>query len=52
MTLSDAMVLARLAAAAEVAGSPRRYLIAFSGGLDSTVLTHALAVSRDRHQVP
>ena len=52
MTLSDAMVLARLVAAAEVAGPPRRYLIAFSGGLDSTVLTHALAVSRDQHQVP
>ncbi len=46
------MVLARLAEAAEVAGPPRRYLIAFSGGLDSTVLTHALAVSRDRHRVP
>jgi len=28
----------------DVAGRPNRYLIAFSGGLDSTVLAHALAI--------
>lgn len=30
----------------------RRYLVAFSGGLDSTVLLHALAAARTRHDVP
>jgi tRNA(Ile)-lysidine synthase len=29
-----------------------RYLVGFSGGLDSTVLLHALAVTRDRHGTP
>ena len=52
MTFDDRILLARLAEAAEVAGRPFRYVIGFSGGLDSTVLTHALALSRDRHRVP
>lgn len=30
---------------------PARYLVAFSGGLDSTVLLHALAASREQHGV-
>ena len=52
MTFNVSILLARLAEAAELAGTPRRYVIAFSGGLDSTVLTHALAVSREQHGVP
>jgi tRNA(Ile)-lysidine synthase len=36
----------------ELAGEPGRLLIAYSGGLDSTVLLHALAASRDAHQEP
>lgn len=31
---------------------PTAYRVAFSGGLDSTVLLHALAITRDRHDVP
>lgn len=31
---------------------PARYLVALSGGLDSTVLLHALAATRDRHVAP
>ena len=31
---------------------PNRYLVAFSGGLDSTVLLHALVEARARHGVP
>lgn len=43
-----------LNALAELAGDTpvKRYLVAFSGGLDSTVLLHALATSADRHGVP
>ena len=32
--------------------APGRYVIAFSGGLDSTVLLHGLASARSRHGVP
>lgn len=31
---------------------PSRYVVAFSGGLDSTVLLHALVLTRERHGVP
>jgi tRNA(Ile)-lysidine synthase len=41
--------LVRLEAAA---AEPSRYVIAFSGGLDSTVLLHALAGGAARHGVP
>ncbi|HEX5787622.1 MAG TPA: tRNA lysidine(34) synthetase TilS [Woeseiaceae bacterium] len=34
------------------AAAPARYVVALSGGLDSTVLLHALAASRDEHGVP
>lgn len=37
----------KLAELAGLAGTPGRYVVAFSGGLDSTVLLHALATSRD-----
>ena len=38
-----------LAALERQAPAPERYVIAFSGGLDSSVLLHALAGSRKRH---
>jgi len=47
----EADLLAKLAELEEVAGRPGRYLVAFSGGLDSTVLLHALASARQRHDV-
>lgn len=47
MTLSHASLLQQLAAFAEDASPAKRYLVAFSGGLDSTVLLHALASQRD-----
>ena len=52
MTFGVEMLLKRLAEFSEIAGQPARYLIAFSGGLDSTVLTHVLASSRESHRVP
>jgi len=45
-------LLQRLAGFSEVAGTPARYVIAFSGGLDSTVLTHVLASNRELHRIP
>ncbi|MDH3620427.1 MAG: tRNA lysidine(34) synthetase TilS, partial [Gammaproteobacteria bacterium] len=41
-----------LAALEAVAGRPERYVIAFSGGLDSTVLLHALHATSEQHGVP
>lgn len=51
MTFSTDRLLGKLA---ELHGgtAPLRYLVAFSGGLDSTVLLHALAESADRHRIP
>ena len=43
MSFSRERVLERLAALESQAGQPTRYIIAFSGGLDSSVLAHALA---------
>jgi tRNA(Ile)-lysidine synthase len=43
VTFSPAILAARFKELEEVAGKPQRYVIAFSGGLDSTVLAHALA---------
>jgi len=40
----------KLAELGKLAGKPDRFVIAFSGGLDSTVLLHALASSRDMHK--
>ena len=37
----------KLAELADLAGTPGRYVVAFSGGLDSTVLLHALAGAHD-----
>jgi len=43
VTFSPAILAARFKELEKVAGLPQRYVIAFSGGLDSTVLAHALA---------
>jgi tRNA(Ile)-lysidine synthase len=45
-------LLGQLAELAGLAGTPGRYVVAFSGGLDSTVLLHALAASRDADAIP
>jgi len=45
-------LLRKLAELADLAGRPGRYVIALSGGLDSTVLTHALATASDAHSTP
>ena len=52
MSFSSEILLQTLADIAEQAGKPSRYVVAFSGGLDSTVLTHALAKSRDGGEIP
>ena len=43
MTFSPAILASRFAQFEAEAGSPARFVIAFSGGLDSTALAHALA---------
>ena len=43
MTFSTAILASRFKELEAVAAKPKRYVIAFSGGLDSTVLAHALA---------
>ena len=52
MSFKAEILLQRLADFCEVAGKPARFVIAFSGGLDSTVLTHVLANSREIHGTP
>jgi len=42
-------LLRELFGLAALSGDPKRLVIAYSGGLDSTVLLHALAVSREIH---
>ena len=49
MTFSPDFLLGRLAELEEIGGFPKRYVVAFSGGLDSTVLLHALVASRESH---
>lgn len=51
MRFSSDLLLDKLAEL-QGAAAPRRYLVAFSGGLDSTVLLHALMRVADRHRVP
>ena len=50
MTFGPDVLLERLDALETPANEPHRYVIALSGGLDSTVLAHALAVTRERHR--
>lgn len=52
MTLSSAAFRDRLAELAAGAAPAQRYLVAFSGGLDSSVLLHALATSAAAAQRP
>ncbi len=49
MTFGPEVLLERLDALETAANKPDRYVIALSGGLDSTVLAHALAATRERH---
>lgn len=50
MTFNAEVLLSRLAVLQE--DRPQRYLVAFSGGIDSSVLLHALAASSGDHQTP
>ena len=52
MTFNSKVLLSRLAKLAEGIDKPRRFLVAFSGGMDSTVLLHSLATSTDEHRTP
>lgn len=52
MTFTCEKLLQKLAALSEGAGQPNRYVVAFSGGLDSTVLLHALATGTDKQDIP
>lgn len=52
MTLSAGTLRRKLGELEAVAGKPSRYVIAFSGGLDSTVLLHALASLQAEENVP
>jgi len=49
VTFGPEVLLERLEALETAAHQPDRYVIALSGGLDSTVLAHALATTRERH---
>ena len=49
MSFDSETLLRRLAGLESVAGTPGRYVVAFSGGLDSSVLLHVLAGVRAEH---
>ena len=49
MSFDAADLLRRLAELEGLATPPKRFLIALSGGLDSTVLAHMLATTRQQH---
>ena len=51
MTFSTAILAQQLENFEQVAGRPARYVVAFSAGLDSTVLLHALAALREASDV-
>lgn len=51
MSFSAEILLDELSRIAGDGGLPARFVVAFSGGADSTALLHALAVSRKEHQV-
>ena len=50
--LTKQSILDRLSKLEAKATAPSRYLVAFSGGVDSTVLLHALACTGEEHGVP
>ncbi len=52
MTLSAGILRRQLGEFEAVAGKPSRYVVAFSGGLDSTVLLHALVSLRGAPGIP
>ena len=52
MTFTLEILLQKLAALSGGASQPKRYVVAFSGGLDSTVLLHALAADSGNREVP
>ncbi|MCP5090392.1 MAG: tRNA lysidine(34) synthetase TilS [Gammaproteobacteria bacterium] len=52
MTLDTEILRQQLRELEEIAGKPSRYIIAFSGGLDSTVLLHALVSLREELGLP
>ncbi len=52
MSFSPAILAEHLKKIESTAGRPARYVIAFSGGLDSTVLAHALARNSEVPDVP
>ena len=52
MSFDQEILLRKLAELVDLAGKPDRFVVAFSGGLDSTVLLHALVSSRNTHQIP
>ena len=52
MTFNAGILRQQLGLLESLAGKPPRYVIAFSGGLDSTVLLHALASLREDLGVP
>jgi tRNA(Ile)-lysidine synthase len=49
VTFGPEVLLERLDALETADNKPDRYVIALSGGLDSTVLAHALTMTRERH---
>ncbi len=52
MNLDARFLHDRLLEYESVAGKPQRFIVAFSGGLDSTVLLHAMAANRAIREVP
>ncbi len=52
MTFNSEALLHALTALSEDTARPSRYIVAFSGGLDSTVLLHALATRSEQHGIP
>jgi tRNA(Ile)-lysidine synthase len=51
VSFDQEILLHKLAELVDLAGKPDRFVVAFSGGLDSTVLLHALVSSRNTHQI-
>ena len=52
MKFDAQFLLDRLLEFETIAGKPKRFLVAYSGGVDSTVLLHALATGQKQHGVP